>query len=418
MSPDLDDLRADREYALLLSCCRAHVRDADTDAQRRLAAGLDGARFLALVERHLVGPLVWHNLRQHPEGTFEPELMAALSAGYRENAFSELAVTGETIRLHRLLSESAIPHCVLKGLPVGQRYYGDAGLRQAGDIDLLVQQPTLDDACRLLSEAGYRISNPIDHLKPRQRSYFLFTDNQLELEAPGSGSVIELHWRPLQLPSTLAGLDLSRQTNRWAVADCRIPFLDDEETLLHLCAHGAKHAWYRMKWVFDLPNVLESREWDWPALREKARRYRCERDLLLGLAIAEQLSNWEVPPAVRPWLDEFDAPGKYFGFIAQAIAQPDRWMNTPAGIFKRNRYMARFNDGLDCWTYHLATVATHRRDWEALPLPDALFPLYFLLSPFTNTWQIARRFVTGLAGNAGASGLAPAQRQSAGVPER
>ena len=121
--------------------------------------------------------------------------------------------------------------------------------------------------------------------------------------------------------------------------------------------------------------------------------------MLLGLAIAEQLSNWEVPPAVRPWLDEFDAAGKYFGFIAQAITQPDRWMNTPAGIFKRNRYMARFNDGLDCWLYHLATVATHRRDWELLPLPDAFFPIYFLLSPFTNTWQLARRFVTGIYGN-------------------
>ena len=408
MSPDLDDLRADLEYALLLSCCRARVRDADTDAQRGLAAGLDGGRFLALVERHLVGPLVWHNLRQHAEGTFDPGLMAALSAGYRENAFSELAVTGETIKLHRLLSESAIPHCVLKGLPVGQRYYGDAGLRQAGDIDLLVPPAMLDDACRLLSEAGYRISNPIDHLKPRQRSYFLFTDNQLGLEAPGSGSVIELHWRPLQLPSTLAGLDLSRQMNRWDVAGCNIPFLDDEETLLHLCAHGAKHAWYRMKWVFDLPNVLESREWDWPALREKARRYRCERELLLGLAIAEQLSNWEVPPAVRPWLDAFDAPRKYFDFIAQAITRPDRWMNTPAGIFKRNRYMMRFNDGLDCWTYQLATIATRRRDWERLPLPDALFPLYFLLSPFTNVWEIGRRFVKGLSGDGGGSDPASA----------
>ena len=418
MSLNLDDLRQDREHALLLSCCRARVRAADMAAQRQLADGLDSGRFLDLVERHLVAPLVWHNLRRHPEGTFDPALMAALATRYRDNAFSELAVTGETVKLHRLLSESDIPHCVLKGLPVGQRYYGDAGLRQAGDIDLLVPPAMLDEACRLLSAAGYRISHPIDHLKPRQRSYFLFTDNQLELQAPGSGSVIELHWRPLQLPSSLAGLDLSRQTNRWDVAGCRIPFLDDEETLLHLCAHGAKHAWYRMKWVFDLPNVLESRDWDWPALRAKARRYRCERELLLGLAIAERLSNWEVPPAVRPWLDEFDAGGKYFGFIAQAMTRPDRWMNTPAGIFRRNRYMARFNDGLDCWMYQLATIVTSRRDWELLPLPDALFPLYFLLSPFTNAWEIGRRFVRGLSGDGGGSGPAPGQPSSSGGAER
>jgi hypothetical protein len=118
------------------------------------------------------------------------------------------------------------------------------------------------------------------------------------------------------------------------------------------------------------------------------------------------LSNWEVPPAVRPWLDEFGAPRKYFDFIAQAITRPDRWMNTPAGIFKRNRYMMRFNDGLECWTYQLATIATRRRDWELLPLPDALFPLYFLLSPITNAWEIGRRFVKGLSGDGGGSGPA------------
>lgn len=398
MALKLDDLRSDKEYSLLLHCCRARVREADMAAQRQLADGLDSDRFLALVERHLVAPLVWHNLHLHPEGTFDPALMTALSACYRDNAFSELAVSGETLKLHRLLSQSDIPHCVLKGLPIGCRYYGDAGLRQAGDIDLLIPQPNLAATSRLLSGAGYQPRNPIDHFKPQQRSYFLFTENQLEFEAPNSGTTIELHWRPLQLPSTLANLDLSTQTNHWVVSDCNIPFLDDEETLLHLCAHGAKHAWYRMKWIFDLPNVLESREWDWHALREKARRYRCERELLLGLAIAEQLSDWEAPAAVRPWLIEFNAPGNHFDFIAQAITQPDRWMNTPAGIFKRNRYLMRFNDRLDCWIYHLSTIATHRRDWELLPLPDTLFPVYFLLSPFTNTWQIARRFMKGISG--------------------
>ena len=35
--------------------------------------------------------------------------MAALAARYRDNAFSELAVTGETVRLHRLLRSRTFP---------------------------------------------------------------------------------------------------------------------------------------------------------------------------------------------------------------------------------------------------------------------------------------------------------------------
>lgn len=415
MSLGLDALGADQEYALLLACSRARARDADVAAQRRLAVGLDGARFWALVERHMVAPVVWHNLRQHPEGTFAPELMAALAAGYWANAFSELAVTGDTIKLHRLLHAAGVPHCVLKGLPVGQRFYGDAALRQAGDIDLLIAPARLAQACQLLAEAGYHSSNPIAHFTPRQHRYFLYVDNQLEWFNPVSGVVLELHWRPLQMPSSLGALDLAAQANRWAVAGCSIPFLDDEETLLHLCAHGAKHGWYRMKWVFDLPNALEGWAWDWPALRQKAQHYRCERELLLGLALAEQLFGWEVPAPVRPWLDAFDAPGRYFGFVARAITQSERWMNTPAGIFRRNRYLARFNDGADCWRYQLATVATHRRDWQALPLPDSLFPVYFLLSPFTNAWELARRGVAGLTGRAANDPAGAAEPSASGT---
>ena len=57
MNLNLDDLREDQEYALLLSCCRARVRETDTAAQRQLADGLDSERFLDLVDRHLVAPL-------------------------------------------------------------------------------------------------------------------------------------------------------------------------------------------------------------------------------------------------------------------------------------------------------------------------------------------------------------------------
>lgn len=57
MALKLDDLRSDKEYSLLLHCCRARVREADMAAQRQLADGLDSDRFLALVERHLVAPL-------------------------------------------------------------------------------------------------------------------------------------------------------------------------------------------------------------------------------------------------------------------------------------------------------------------------------------------------------------------------
>jgi hypothetical protein len=47
-----------------------------------------------------------------------------------------------------------------------------------------------------------------------------------------------------------------------------------------------------------------------------------------------------------------------------------------------------------------------------------LFPLYFLLSPFTSAWEIGRRFVKGLSGDGGGSGPAAGQPSSSGGAER
>lgn len=137
---------------------------------------------------------------------------------------------------------------------------------------------------------------------------------------------------------------------------------------------------------------------------EKARSYRCEHALLLGLLVAEKLCGWVVPATVRPWLEQRGGLDRHFGLIVKAITHAEGWLNSPAGIVQRNLYAASFNDRLDCWTYQAATVATHRRDWELLPLPDALFPLYFALSLFYQHLASRAAFSPVWAG-AGASGL-------------
>jgi hypothetical protein len=62
--------------------------------------------------------------------------------------------------------------------------------------------------------------------------------------------------------------------------------------LLYLCAHGARHSWFRLKWLVDLPYVLQSKAWDWPALFAKARRMGCADALLLGLVLSQRLLGW------------------------------------------------------------------------------------------------------------------------------
>ena len=386
------ELLDDQEMALLLACARATPGGKGIEAQRALAGAIDAERFLALAQRHMVVPLVWHNLKYHPRGTFDEGLLDALRSGYRQNVVGELVWTHAALEIHRLLDAAGIAHCFLKGPAVASRHYGETTLRAIGDIDLLVEPASVDKANQLLLMAGYVAPEPLETLTPRQRRYFRYQQNQIAYTHPVSGVGVELHWRADQVPCTLAALDAFSGRGYFDLGGRSLPCLDDEEMLLHLCVHGGKHVWHRLKWVFDLPNALEGRDWDWPSLRRKAEANRCEHALLLGLAVAEQLCGWEAPSAVRGWMGDPRRFSAHFALIGKALASRDRWLNSPAGILERNRYAARFNDGLDCWAYQLATLATHRRDWELIRLPDALFPLYFVLSPFTNLWHFAGRF--------------------------
>jgi len=391
-------LAADRAWSLLLSCSRIRATEADFLRQRELAAGLDWRRFLTLVERHRVAPLAWANLSRHPAGVFPNELMAELSAQHRENALHVLAMTGEAVRLHRLLDGAGLSYTMLKGLTLAQRYYGDPALRHAGDIDLLVAEADFKRVLRLLTEAGYPADIELADLTPRQLSYYLFAYHHCEFPVERSGLRVELHWRPMGNPHTFRPPDLmpgSDQIERLTVANCALPLLAPEEMLLYLCAHGAKHAWFRLKWLFDLPQVLESRDWDWDALFRKARLYGCEQGFALGLLVANRLLAWPLPAPVGQFIARARNLEWQYRMVLAAMRQSELWWSLGqmplSATFRMRHYHLRLNTGLAARSREIADIATSNADWRTLPLPDWLFFMYFPLRPFLVVWRHIER---------------------------
>ena len=164
-------------------------------------------------------------------------------------------------------------------------------------------------------------------------------------------------------------------------------------TLLYLCAHGARHSWFRLKWLVDLPYVLQSKAWDWPALFAKARRMGCEDALRLGLVLSQRLLGWVPPAEVTAWL----AAGRNMDWACRevefALAEPAEWAEpgqvpTPMRVRWRQRiYKWRLYRSWRARFYELARMGTGPEDWQLLPLPDALFWLYFALRPVLILWR-------------------------------
>ena len=384
------------EFALLLSCSRPAISAGNQQHQQALLEKIDTASFLALVDRHRVAPIVCHHLLQLPAESVPASLLQALRDKRQADTFRQLAMTRELVKLHQLFTAAGIDYVTLKGLPLAQAYYGNAGLRMSKDIDVLVQEGQLDVACHLLQQNGYLPADGYDRLSPRQQFHFRILFQHCDFAAPDSGIDIELHWRLAKYPDmlprvTVAGIGMSG--SHTMLGTQAIPLLPPEAMLLYLCIHGTVHQWFRLKWLFDIPVLLDSHDWDWSALFAHAESAHCARHLALGLALSQQICGWNAPAPVADWLARQDSH-RVIGDVFEALQLPeDAFVHTPsiAVFLRRFRYNNVFMTGVKRWRYNLHQLGTTPNDWAVLPLPDALFPLYFLLRPFLWLWRRFRR---------------------------
>src|SRR6185503_8502263 len=73
----------------------------------------------------------------------------------QENTHTNLLLTGELIKLLDSLDARGIPVIPLKGPTLAVRAYGDIGLRQFSDLDVLVRQSDVSRIQALLIENGF-----------------------------------------------------------------------------------------------------------------------------------------------------------------------------------------------------------------------------------------------------------------------
>lgn len=296
--------RLSPEIQLLCACCRVNPRDADLELQASLATSIDSDVLMSTAIRHRVEPLLYHNLKRHAPGVFSSELLAALAARVSRNAIKSLRALRINVQLSRLMRRHDIEFLPLKGVTLAKRYYGNIGLRHCNDIDFWVPEHSVDAVRALLLAEGCRPcpEHDLQDIEARgtRHKKFLRRLFHHDVLIHQGGESLELHWR---LASNAKGLlldpiDLLKTGEPVDAGGEPIYILDPVSMLLYLCDHGARHGWYRLKWLVDLPQLLESCEWDWHDVLARSRQANCHSALLLGLKLAQHLFGWVAPDAV------------------------------------------------------------------------------------------------------------------------
>lgn len=269
-----------------------------------------------------VAPLVAVRARVLPA---PPAVRERLEALYRANALRNLRLAAEESRLSAAFTSAGIGHWTLKGPGLSERLYGDIGVRQVSDLDLLIEPSNLARADRLLAELGFlrQTSGKISSLARAQELLYVRGDEGLSSRPRESagGTCSTPHARHFSGPPahepTVAGHPSPVTSHRSLYLDLHqrlLPYvrrdalaarvfregMTAENLLLYLCANQITHRFARLRYLCDVCAFLdgEGTSLDWDRFLSSARALPWGPGIGLSLCWATEFSRRPVPAEV------------------------------------------------------------------------------------------------------------------------
>jgi hypothetical protein len=216
-----------------------------------------------------------------------------LSHFYSANSAKNRFLAGELLHILQLFEAEHIPAVPFKGPVLAAILYDNLALREFGDLDILVQERDISKARQILSNQGYRSNLASAAVIPDA--------NNDELYSASTGMMVELHWQfsPRRFVSSLAAEDVWKGIEPVVLWGRHVWSFSSQDMFLFLAVHGGKHSWSTLKWICDLAEFIRSNpELDWPRLLNRAEALGVVRTCRLGIYLAADLLQAEVPSSV------------------------------------------------------------------------------------------------------------------------
>lgn len=300
------ELEQSKLYDILITCLKKDNRGPDKSLLASLS-NADWHNLLHLAAMQRITPLLWHRIKQKNMETLVPETAASqFREASRRNTFNNLRLNGELSRLLAVLKTENIPLIPLKGIVLSNTVYENISLREMNDIDVLADPGNLERIADILTNMGYRPTQPFDlenvirmgHHLPRfiKRNHAHF-ELHWNITNPGASYSIEPHglWERA-IPVQIAGRNAL--------------MLSAEDMLLHLCLHTS----YLHPFTFGLRPFCDIAETidhfgyalDWQLLADRAVSQNWQRGIYLALRLAVDLAGAWVPGSIMEKLKPAD----------------------------------------------------------------------------------------------------------------
>ena len=342
---------------------------------------IDWQQFLKLVYFHKVYPAIYLRLSIEDSTLVPRKVIEQLHQLYIKNTFDMLSLSREMDEINTELTKKNIRVIMLKGPSLCYQLYGDLSSRTSNDLDILIPFQELEHTISILKSKGYQL----EYEPPRKLKDWQKRNHHLEFIHKEKNCKVEIHWRLHPGPSKEPGFEelwTSRETVH--ITERPIYTLDEETLFYYLITHGARHGWFRIRWLMDIMQMLRHN----PELGKhslRAKEYQAFHLFQQTVHLLERTKLY-----TGPYSEEINKRSKMlsqkaFTFIEERID----FYHPPSKEWDKEgqKYLFEIKSWSQKWNFLIRKFAANSWDAEVLPLPPALHFLYIPLRPVLWLWR-------------------------------
>ncbi len=337
-----------------------------------------------MASQHRLIPLVCKQFQSMPDTGIPADIKAEFEQKNIANSARNAFLSFELIMILDTLKQAGIPAIPFKGPVLAVSAYDNIGLRQFDDLDILIKKEDIIKAAKLMIDKEYQ---PFIEMTETIRKKHINAGWGFSLKSPGLDYHLELSSNVLP---DLYSFELSDEmlwsnTIKIQFDGHEINTLSPEINLLLLCIHGTKHLWDRLAWVADITYLLNTNpDINWNLILDTATKSGSRRMLFLGLNIARELTDCEMPRNIAGIIDIDSTVADLTDKILKSYISPSETDSMKEEIKFHLHARERLCDRL---RYLLSIIfAPGYSDLNFVILPRSLYVLYYIIRPFRLLW--------------------------------
>ena len=354
---------------------------------------LDWQRFIALAARHRVESLAAINLAGHASSPVPSAVRDHFAGRLRSNTVHSLTLARATAESIEKLQATGVTAILLKGQAVAGRFYSSLNARESIDIDLLVGTDAVG-ARAVIEGLGFRQAYP-DFVVPSQcEGTFMALAGDVGYERGSDGVKLELvHGRLDRVEWSFERA--LRATTTMQIGATSVRVFEPVPQFLYLVCHGAKHAWFRLKWLADVYRVAGAlTDEEVEKVARLAQASGANRMFAAGLQMLDVVYGIRIGEraGIAP---ETNAGRRLYQFMLSSFERPaaeDGVRVADLGrLFDETRYVLNLRSDFRYRRTALIKILTSVRDIRTIRLSQRWLWLYVLLGPLLAASRVARR---------------------------